>query len=544
MKRHLRDLVDHEDYNDNRSLAREYSEDIAEAKTLIDNGTPEDLMKAAEILKGAADKQDSDYDDAAKRLDYEGDELLDSGYRPVDLRDEEFDYNSDGYDNWEYSDDIDAEDGKFNVIADELYGPEPTDADVVNEYMGVSDGLASRGNRRRPGRRNQGSRRQPMAPKTRYSDEDRQALADGNVLRSRTRPAKRRQGPSADEFDGFASTGTVDDVQDMATDPRGVFEGGEHGPGKDISLKKMWENIRRSGENNEWFSDSIRAEDFARELNIPRNVAQGLLDARPQSGGPELFIDDPYLADTLSNRMGITPARLFGFNPLEYFDNEGNPARDEDAIDAVIGSERARRSARVAAREGRRTGKADLYRGENTSVDVRELESKLNVKLTDENGDLLPAGAMERATRDTGLGWGLEKWRRISSRGGALTPQDIEGLIKRGILDQSRMPERGDLSFREVFQWPGFAGFSRNQIIDALSETLGLDRDEIKKQQRTIEEALSRARKGERELVSTRNLQASKLKISKAKIAEMVEKLGLDIDEFDSWFNSPSADKN
>ena len=345
-------------------------------------------------------------------------------------------------------------------------------------------------------------------------------------------------------LEGFASTGTVDDVQDMATDPRGVFEGGEHGPGKDISLKKMWENIRRSGENNEWFSDSIRAEDFARELNIPRNVAQGLLDARPQSGGPELFIDDPYLADTLSNRMGITPARLFGFNPLEYFDNEGNPARDEDAIDAVIGSERARRSARVAAREGRRTGKADLYRGENTSVDVRELESKLNVKLTDENGDLLPAGAMERATRDTGLGWGLEKWRRISSRGGALTPQDIEGLIKRGILDQSRMPERGDLSFREVFQWPGFAGFSRNQIIDALSETLGLDRDEIKKQQRTIEEALSRARKGERELVSTRNLQASKLKISKAKIAEMVEKLGLDIDEFDSWFNSPSADKN
>jgi len=535
----LLDLNNHEDENDNTSLSREYSEDITKVIKLIRNGTPEDLREAAETMQEIIGKQRSDYQDRYKSYEYEGDELIDSGYRSVPFFDEESDLDLDGEDDWDYSQEIDEEDGRLNVIADELYGPEPKDKETVDEYMSMSteDGFAS-GGRRRPGRRNQGGNGQRMAPTTRYSDEDRQNLADRNILRSRKRPAKRRQPPDQSEWEGFASTNLIDDdVNDMATDPRGAFEGGEHGPGKDISLRKMWENIRRSGENNEWFSESMRAEDLARDLNIPRNVAQALLDARPQSGRPEMFIDNPYLADTLSQRIGMSRTRLFGFDPLKYYDDEGNPASTPEEIDAAIESERARRAARLAAREGRRTGKGDLYRGESSNVDVRDLESKLNIKLTDDNGDLLKPTALERAARDTGLGWSLEKWRRIHSRGGALTPQDIEKLVERGILGKEAMPERGDLSFGEVFQWPGFADLGSSRIIDALSETLGLSRDEIMKQRRTIQQALALANKGQRKTISTRNLQQGKLKLTRAKIAELAERLGLDASEFDRWFS-------
>lgn len=397
------------------------------------------------------------------------------------------------------------------------------------------DGFASRG-RRRPGRRNQGRQRQGMAPKTRYTDEERQTLADRAILRSRKRPGKRFEGPRASEWDGFASTG-VDEMPDMAVDSRGIFEGGEHGPGKDMSLRVMWNNIRRSGENNEWFDDSMTADDLAQQLGVSRSIAQGLLDARPQSGGSEKFIDDPYLADTISQGIGMTGTQLFGFDPLQYYDDSGVPALTEEAIDAAISSERARRAARVAAREGRRTGKATLYRNENGDVNVRALEEKLNVKLTDDNGNLLSPSALNRATQDTGLGWGLEKWRRIYSRGGALSPLDVEQLVSRGILDEGAMPSRDDLSFEEVFQWPGFADLGSSQIIDALSETLGLDRDEILKQRRSIQQALTSARRGERRSLATRNLQKAKLKLSRAKIAELTERLGLDASEFERWFS-------
>ena len=596
MKRHLRDLVDHEDHTENRSLAREYSEDIAEAKTLIDNGTPEDLRKAAEILNGVVDKQTSDYDDEARRLDYEGDELLDSGYRPVELRDEEFDYNSDGDDNWNYSDDIDEEDGKFNVIADELYGPEPTDADVVNEYMGVSDGLASRGNRRRPGRRNQGGQGQRMAPKTSYSDEERQNLADGNILKSRTRPGKRRTGPSVDEFDGFASR---DDVAELPTDERVVFEGGEHGPGKEISLNQMWRNYLKSiprstlggrtRQGDKWgstepgvgatFADFMERFGPDSPVGLDAESVRQLMNARTP-GKKEVFIDDMALAENLATALGAEKTSLFGFDPQAYYDDDGkaidfdsmaelNPATDafevsDEQMDAITEQERARRVARMAAR-GNRLGKRDVIQRRPTSsggassepvgeMSLTEFEAKLQktfgqpVRLTDDDGNALPAERMKANIEKSGIPFpftSIEPFRQMQKR--QILPYEYaKELVKMGVLEPSDLPSRASSSLGEFSQWPGFvkANVKMPAVVQALAE-VGIDIGE--KNRRSIQQGLSDAKKGALRKINTGKLRGDSVLIPMAKLKEMVERLGLDADEFAKWFSStftPSADKN
>ena len=134
------------------------------------------------------------------------------------------------------------------------------------------EGLASRGSKR---------------PKSRWSAADRQRFADGNILRSRKQQGKRRQGPSSDEFDGFASR-TVDELPDTDVPfSRVPFEGGEHGPGKDFSLKKMWENYEkisekrgRGSKNDRWLSPDVSIEETAKFFGVDKNVAAKILQAR------------------------------------------------------------------------------------------------------------------------------------------------------------------------------------------------------------------------------------------------------------------------
>jgi hypothetical protein len=593
LRRELADLADHRDENNYRDLAREYSEDLAEAKTLIESGTPEDLKKAVEVLTGAADKQISDYDDDARRLDYEGDELLDSGYRAVELRDEEYDYNSDGDDNWDYSDDIDGEDGRFNVIADELYGPEPTDSDVVNEYMGVSDGLASRGNRRRPGRRNQGGRGQRMAPKTSYTDEERQNLADRNILKSRTRPGKRRTGPSADEFDGFASRTNPDDVAELPTDERVVFEGGEHGPGKEISLNQMWRNYLKSipsstpggrKQPDKWASTepgvgATFAEFMERfgpnsPVGLDAESVRQLMNARTP-GKKEVFIDDTALAENLARALSKEPTSLFGFDPLAYYDDDGKKINitsmldenldiSDEQLDAITEQERARRVARMAAR-GNRLGKRDVIQRRPTSssgassepvgeMSLEEFEAKLqktfgqSVRLTDDDGNALPAERMKANIEKSGIPFpftSIEPFRQMQKR--QILPYEYaKELVKMGVLDPSDLPARASSSLGEFSQWPGFAkaNVKMPAVVQALAE-VGIDIGE--KNRRSIQQGLSDAKKGALRKINTGKLRADSVLIPMAKLTEMVERLGLDADEFAKWFGStftPSADKN
>jgi hypothetical protein len=509
------------------------------------------------------------------------------------LRNEEYDYNSDGDDNWDYSDDIDEEDGRFNVIADELYGPEPTDSDVVNEYMGVSDGLASRGNRRRPGRRNQGSRGQQMAPKTSYTDEERQNLADGNILKSRTRPGKRRTGPSVDEFDGFASRTNPDDVAELPTDERVVFEGGEHGPGKEISLNQMWRNYLKSipsstpggrKQSDKWASTepgvgATFAEFMERfgpdsPVGLDAESVRQLMNARTP-GKKEVFIDDTALAENLARALSKEPTSLFGFDPLAYYDDDGkrinitsmldeNLDISDEQLDAITEQERARRVARMAAR-GNRLGKRDVIQRRPTSssgassepvgeMSLEEFEAKLqktfgqSVRLTDDDGNALPAERMKANIEKSGIPFpftSIEPFRQMQKR--QILPYEYaKELVKMGVLDPSDLPSRASSSLGEFSQWPGFAkaNVKMPAVVQALAE-VGIDIGE--KNRRSIQQGLSDAKKGVLRKINTGKLRADSVLIPMAKLAEMVERLGLDADEFAKWFGStftPSADKN
>ena len=477
--------------------------------------------------------------------------------------------------------------GKVNMVGQDAEGVQKTftiDKMSPSTEMASStaDGFASRGSKR---------------PKSRWSAADRQRFADGNILRSRKQQGKRRQGPSANEFDGFASTAT----ERLGKFDVEVFEGGEHGPGKDFSLNRMWDAYKkriptrssRGGQKelNRWATsedviDSVTGdvlvtaptiEETADFFNVSKDVAAKILQARdPRS--PELFIDDVFLATHMSEQLGYPSGGRDGSSPLfrddndkpwdptGYFDANGVivnnftlstdpsdpnlPSYEQADLDMEAGMEadRARREARIAARQGRRTGKINLTKGQATIQDLENELRKIDpkIKLTGNDGGALSPNAMRRSVMDSSvqLPWSLETYRRIRAGGGALSPKMVEDLIKRGLFDQGFIPERNDLAISEALQWPGFKKFSTPQMIDALSDALGLDRAEIAKMHRTIGENLTLGNKGRRVKRSMANIQKSKLKLTKEKIAKMMESLGLSVEEFDEWFkNAPFTEE-
>jgi len=469
------------------------------------------------------------------------------------------------------------------------------------------EGFASRGSRRRPGRRNQGKKRQGMAPKTRYSEEDRQNIADGNVLRSRKRPGKRRGGPDASEWDGFASAMNTERDSDMPVSPTMVFEGGEHGPGKDVSLNKMWDNYREKLERvaassgkrnwNAWVSETplyrnvevedgnggftleeevlfypATIDDFMKRfgpdsrVGLDEESVRRLFDSR-RKGSPEFFIDDPYLAERLATELGYETgqrAGLFGFDPMAYFDDTGNRVDlmddNEDAIlNAAVDAERARRTARLAARAGR-AGKRDIIQRRRDAVEpsrpvgemsLREFEDKLfantgvRVRFTDDNGNALSSGAMARNVEASGLNffnakgtrWSAERYRQMQ-KAGYLPDSYARELVNQKLLKEGDLAGRDAMSAGEFSQWPGFRGLgggAAGQIRNALIE-MGIELPGSGSN-RTIEEGIGRAGRGVRERIRTGRLGGKgSVLVSMAKVREMVERLGLDADEFEKWF--------
>ncbi len=82
----------------------------------------------------------------------------------------------------------------------------PEDPDPDRYVLDGEEGLSSggRGKRKR-------IRQQP------WSDEDRQRFADGNRLRAQTRPGRRREGPTADEFRGLSSGEAADEFEGLSS---------------------------------------------------------------------------------------------------------------------------------------------------------------------------------------------------------------------------------------------------------------------------------------------------------------------------------------
>lgn len=55
-------------------------------------------------------------------------------------------------------------------------------------------------------------------PKPRWSDDDRQRFRDGDILRARSIPGKRQDGPSADEWDDDPVVDSPDNLNAPASD--------------------------------------------------------------------------------------------------------------------------------------------------------------------------------------------------------------------------------------------------------------------------------------------------------------------------------------
>ena len=289
-------------------------------------------------------------------------------------------------------------------------------------------------------------------------------------------------------------------------------------------------------------------------VGLDEASVRALMDSRIP-GSPEMFIDDPYLADKISTALGYGVGKnegLFGFDPLKYYDEAGTPATDVDKIDAAIASERARRTARLAAREGR-LGKRNVIQrrptqaaGDNRPVgeiSLRDLAQKLseatgrNIALTDDEGNALSPERMRRNLSDAGidLPWSIQKFRVMKQRQ-VLPYEYAKDLVNLGILGESDLPERDALTLGEIAQWPGFreSGLNAASVYRALAE-VGISLEP--RNARSIEEAFGYAGRGERRRIASRNLRRGSVLVSKAKVREMMERLGLDADEFEKWFS-------
>jgi len=245
-------------------------------------------------------------------------------------------------------------------------------------YLGEDEGFASRGRGRK------GKRRA-------WSKEDRQRFVDGDRLRARRVPSKRRPGPSQDE-DGFGSrkitnllddynfddTVDVDAEKQAAIDagvlspqkqrsPKGVdltvrgIEGdsqvsaesrgrrqiqiddgdiwvGDDGGGQSWALSKIWDTARenslarffRQGSSGKY--ELKKDTDIAAELGITPSQAAILTQ-------PDARIRDPYLADALARRIGRDrPEAIWGAdNPTAYFDESGDPITDRGRLYELFG---------------------------------------------------------------------------------------------------------------------------------------------------------------------------------------------------------------
>ena len=125
---------------------------------------------------------------------------------------------------------------------------------------------------------------------------------------------------------------------------------------------------------------------------------------------------------------------------------------------------------------------------------------------------------------------------QIRRNGGVLTPNQMRDLAKYGFIESA--PQRGDLAFSELLQWPEFSKFTAPQIITALSEVLGKDKAELAKIRRTINENLTYGRQGKRVERNLRGIRKAGSTMTRTQIAQLAERLGLDAQEFEKWFDT------
>ena len=136
----------------------------------------------------------------------------------------------------------------------DMAGPgddDDADVDFEDDELSLSSGAR---------KRNRRNRRSP------YNEQDRQNLADGNILRSRKVPQKRKPGPSTEEFDGLT-------LASAANTPQGRY------------ARRLRSISLSSGSNDIGAGEKIKrisGEDFTRTVGRPKELAAIRVDGDPR----------------------------------------------------------------------------------------------------------------------------------------------------------------------------------------------------------------------------------------------------------------------
>ena len=180
--------------------------------------------------------------------------------------------------------------------------------------------MTLRGNR--SGFPSRGGDKRPRTPKARWSPEDRQRYADGDRLRSKKRPGKRRNGPDASEY-GFASQGELGVAIDMIESD--IFFEGEQS-GRSWGFEPIISRVAKKFGGRQNMSDGQLAD----ELGISRAVAKKMRR-------PGARTSDIYLLDNLRIRVAGDDRTIWGAgnDPLAYYDESGKEILDFDRIPDV-----------------------------------------------------------------------------------------------------------------------------------------------------------------------------------------------------------------
>jgi len=376
---------------------------------------------------------------------------------------------------------------------------------ISESRMNRGGGLASRGDKG------------PRTPKARWSPEDRQRFADGDRLRSKKRPGKRRSGPDASEY-GFASRGDQKNPIDMIE--RDIFFEGERS-GRSWGFEPIIARVAEKfgGTDRGSMSDAQLADELGIDVAVAKKMRK-----------PGARTSDIYLLDNLRIRVAGEDRTLWGVNndPLAYYDESGNPITDYDKIPDVEDT-----APDVPGARGPRTSRKRKY------IDPRAVFEEVGIDPD------APVYSVSRgntpSARENAKIFGRDTWRRIFAEG--ITADEIDTLLKAKKsnkrsadiyspeeLNVAPEPRRTDsMPLADVFKNQAFdsargrRGFPQ-KVVEAIAEITGR-RPSISAAKNFINNP--RSASGSR--------GKSPLTITPAQIRLLLDKLGISAEEFEKF---------
>lgn len=314
--------------------------------------------------------------------------------------------------------------------------------------------MTLRGNRRGFGSRGDNK---PRSPRASWSPEDRQRYADGDRLRSKKRPGKRREGPSASEY-GFSSRGQSEPQQIDLVGSDIFFENERNG--RSWGFEPIISRVAKKFGGEENMSD----EQLAKELGVPKAVA-----AKMRKQGART--SDIYALDSMRIRVANPGDALWGEDndPLFYYDDAGEPIFDEAGIPDV--------GDMAPDAVGTRAPKTS---GARTYLDAAAVLEEVGIDSSES-----PASIMKQNPEL----FRIATWRRILTQG--ITQSEIDALLKakkskKRSTDLYGADELGAVTKRRGDSMPladifknqafdsarGRRGFPK-QVVDAIAEITG-----------------------------------------------------------------------